>query len=134
MEGRPMSEPKEPWLHGLEPDLQERVLCAMRQCRAKSDQFLAKARALTPTGIAIAVGAAHFDDFIRGEALAKLLRHIGQGLPPSAAIEGAIKECRELIEAHNAKRPSDVNWQRWTESADRLVKSWGEAIGGKNAP
>lgn len=98
------------------------VLVAMRVVRAESDGRLAAARRLIAPHGTIAVGGADFDEFVRGEALATLLGALSDGYYPSLAAVAAKMFARDAVRLHNAKRPRDVNWQRYDGTADLLIE------------
>ncbi len=68
-------------------------------------------RRLAPPYGTVAVGAAHFDMWIKGYALDEYVSALRAGLGPQAALERAHAYRRDAIEIHNGKR-SDYTWKR----------------------
>lgn len=80
---------------------------------------------LQPRHGEIAVGAGHFDVWLKYELAQEVLRQLRSGLEPVAAGEAAKFYGRECVRIHNAKRARDINWQRDLDTGsayiDRLV-------------
>lgn len=110
------------WIESLYPLEQERVFAAMRGIGERSEQvFIAMRKLGAPAGT-IPVGAAAFDEFLKGEGPAVFLRALRNGATPSEA-EGKAKEwAREAIHTHNAKRPTQIDWGRDEISGDGPIE------------
>lgn len=76
----------------------------MRAIRKRSDDYLSQSQRLAPPGGTIAVGGEHFDAFVKGEALAVFLRHLGRGESAEYAAGAARVFAREAVEKWNAGR------------------------------
>lgn len=95
----------------LSDDGREALFAFMREIDAESDRYLAEFSRLQPRHGEIAVGAAHFDEWICAELLQELLRGLRRGLEPEAAVEAAREYGRLCVMKHNEKR-RDYTWQR----------------------
>jgi len=78
-----------------------------------SDMYLRRGRQLTAPYGTIAVGGADFDEWLRGELLARFLSNLGKGLSPEEARAEADEWRLMAVKKHNQKRPRDINWKRW---------------------
>lgn len=97
----------------------ESVRAVMREVRAESDRYLATAQRLAPRYGEVAAGGEHFDAFLKGEALASLLRYFGRD--PLTAMEAAKNDARDMVKKWNARR----EWQvaRWEGAADTVIET-----------
>ena len=87
----------------------------MRKINEEADAGYAKAQKMMGNGIP--VGAAFFDEFVRADAKANILRKLREGSCPEDAGVYAKKLARESIETHNSRR-KDVTWKRWEGTVD----------------
>ena len=88
------------WLSTL-PD-PELVFVAMRAIRVTSDLWLNEFAKLQPRYGFKPVGAAHFDAWVKGEALAHLLGRLSKGDTPEQAAESAKAETVLMVEKWNS--------------------------------
>jgi hypothetical protein len=110
------------WLESLTEETRQRVFAVMRKVRDESTRYCEKGYTMNRgTGITIPVGAAGFDEIVRGEVLASYLRALGKGQCPTEAIEYAKREAREMVKSHNGRR-KDYTWQRADMTADSTVE------------
>lgn len=86
------------WLERLTPVQRETVFTEMRSLRAKSTSYLKDSARLQPRYGEIAVGGRHID------ALAVLLRGLGQGLTPEQARFKAGEEVALIFNKYNTSR------------------------------
>jgi len=111
------------WLESLTEETRQRIFAAMREIDSRSQRYYQNSANMTRgTGMSIPVGAAGFDEFVRGDSLASYLRGLRKGLSPTEAIESAKIAARELVKSHNAKRAKDVCWQRADMTADSTIE------------
>jgi len=97
------------WLESLTEETRQRVFAAMREIDTRAQRYYQNSTNMTRgTGMSIPVGAAGFDEFIRGDSLAAYLRGLRRGLAPTEAIESAKVAAREVVKSHNAKRAKDI--------------------------
>ena len=108
----------------LTDETRERLFAAMRNIDTRAQSYLERGYKMgRGTGMSIPVGAAHFDEIIRGEGLSAYLRALRTGLCPTDA-EGAAKaESRSIIKSHNSKRAKDVCWQRADMAVDSIIET-----------
>jgi hypothetical protein len=102
----------------------ESVRAVMREVRAESDRYLATAQRLSPRYGEIAVGGEHFDAFLKGEALASLLRGFGKLNGDDhcvVALDAAKLDARDMVSKWNARREYQV--ARWEGAADTVLES-----------
>jgi hypothetical protein len=102
----------------------ESVRVVMREVRAESDRYLETYRRMAPRGGEVAVGGEHFDAFLKGEALASLLRGFGRLKGDEfcvTALEAAKADAREMVAKWNARREYQV--ARWEGAADTVIES-----------
>lgn len=92
------------WLESLPHAQREVVYTEMRSLRAKSTAYLEESARLQPRYGEIAVGGRHIDALARGEALAVLLRGLGQGLTPEQARFKAGEEAALIFNKWNTSR------------------------------
>lgn len=90
----------------------------MQEADNKAKHCLSKARKLEPPSGHIAIGAAAFDEFIKGEVIEEYLRSLRSGKTPERALESTLLHSRFCIRLHNSRRPKDINWQRPETIAD----------------
>ena len=114
-------EKKSDWLN--EQSQREAVLAAMRTIRAKADHHDEQARKLSPPGGQIAIGGAHFDEFLLGDSLAAFLRGLNRGMTPEAAETYAKTEARYAIRKWNEKRGGDYQTHRADIAADTAIET-----------
>ena len=118
-EPKPEPAPKlKGWMGQLSKEKQEKLFVWMRAQWDKAAAHERRAQSLSPRGGAIAVGAAHWDAWIQGEAIHEFLRRLREGDTPKQALKNAKEWAHGAVAAHNAKRPKDVNWKRWEGTAD----------------
>jgi len=111
------------WLSTLQPDTKERIFAAMRAIDTRAQRYLETGNHMgRGTGMSIPIGAAHFDELLRGEVLCSYLRAIRKGASPTEAIDTAKAEIRSIIKSHNSKRAKDVCWQRADMAGDSTVE------------
>jgi len=111
------------WLASLTEDTRQRVFTTMREIDTRSQRYYQNSANMTRgSGMSIPVGAAGFDEFIRGDSLAAYLRGLRKGLCPTEAIESAKVNAREVVKSHNARRAKDICWQRADMTADSTIE------------
>lgn len=111
------------WLDSLTEETRQRVFAAMREIDTRAQRYFKNSADMTRgSGMSIPVGAAGFDEFIRGDSLASYLRGLRKGLSPTEAIEAAKANAREVVKSHNAKRAKDICWQRADMTADSTIE------------
>jgi len=113
----------EPYFDTLTETDRENLFSFMRQIDTEAQREEEKHRQLSPRHGAIAVGAAHFDPWIKAYAMQEYLRALRNGESPDDARDSALVEARYAVELHNRKRPKDVNWKRWTGTADHVIEN-----------
>ena len=106
------------WERLAEP-ARERLFAFMRSLDAAADDYFRKGRETPNT---IPVGAALFDETLRGAVRFELVMALRVATSLDDAQARASKAVRLWVEKHNARRP-DINWKRWTEAGqDELVR------------
>lgn len=108
--------------------LRESVRSVMREIDADAQRYLQRGRDLSPQAGAIAVGGAHFDEFVRGEALGAFLRALRKGADPSAAVDVAKVYARECVATWNRQRGRDYVVHRWEGATDLLIERAGRLV------
>lgn len=106
----------------LPEDTRQRMFAVMREIDTEMMRYHALAQKLEPPYGTIAVGAAHFDEWMKAYARETYLRHLRRVNPKQAEVNTRI-ELKQAVLIHNAKRPKDVSWQRWTETAFDTVSA-----------
>jgi len=106
------------WLSTLPEPIRGPVLAWMRDTRAHAQTLSQTASKLSGPGIP--VGAAHFDEFIRGEVLHQYLGQLGRGKTPEEALQETLKWAHEAVKLHNQKS-KDISWKRSIETADPFL-------------
>ena len=84
---------------------------AMRALLVLADEYQGRADALNGPGLP--VGATATDEQRRADAVWEFMRHLQRGWTPDEARTAALDALHEWIKRHNARRPDDVNWQRY---------------------
>jgi 5'-3' exonuclease len=103
----------------LDAGRRARLFAFMRELDAAADHFFAKGR---EDANRIPVGAALFDEVLRGAACFELVTALRRAETVEAAAELAAPAVRLWVEKHNA-RSKDINWKRWTEAGqDELAR------------
>lgn len=102
-----------PFYDRLPPDRREALFEAMRRMDDESTRFFASGRETPNT---IPVGAALFDETLRGAARLELLMALRKAETLEQAFEQARESLRVWVRRHNEKRPRDRAWQRWEGS------------------
>jgi len=111
------------WLESLTEETRQRVFATMRDIDGRAQRYYQNSANMTRgSGMSIPIGAAGFDEFIRGDSLATYLRGLRKGLAPTEAIESAKVSAREVVKSHNTKRAKDVCWQRADMTADSTIE------------
>ena len=105
------------YLNSLSDADREELFAFMRTVDQEAEKFLEEHKKLCPPPLHIAVGAAHFDPWLKAAVTWEYFSRLRNGLTPAESREDAIKYGRECVRIHNQKRPKDVNWQRWEDSA-----------------
>ena len=114
-------EPK--YYETLSDATRERLFTAMRKIDTRAQGYLNQGNKLGQgTGMSIPVGAAHFDEIIRGSGLSAYLRALRKGECPTDAEKAAKTEARSIIASHNKQRAKDVCWQRADMAADSVIE------------
>lgn len=101
------------------PEPREVLYALMRKLGVEAEAYFDRGREEPGT---IPIGAAFFDDVIRGAARQELVSALGKYPPPEslerlrAVIEEALEDAREALRLwvvkHNARRTRDINWRR----------------------
>lgn len=111
------------WLESLTEETRQRIFATMRDIDARAQRYYQNSANMTRgSGMSIPVGAAGFDEFIRGDSLAAYLRGLRKGLCPTEAFESAKANARDVVKSHNAKRAKDICWQRADMTADSTIE------------
>jgi hypothetical protein len=110
------------WFESLDEDQRNAVFAEMRRLDERAEANLEKSRDLTPRHGEVAVGGAHMDYFIPGEAIAQFLRLLRRGNSPDVAAKGAKEYAREIVAKWNKQRGGDYQTHRWEGSADNLIE------------
>lgn len=117
------------WLATLDDNYRERVFAVMRKIDKKADFHFTQERNLTPRGGAVAVGGAHFDEFLRGNAIRVFNRVIGKGQTPDQAREMAQRDSADAVKKWNRSRGKDFQVHRSTGSVDPLIDTiWRQVL------
>lgn len=104
------------WLDERAPDARERVLAEMRRIRRTADYHEAESRRLAPKFGEVG-GDVPTDHARKGQALAHLLRVVGQGVEPWAAAQSTGEEVAGWVRRTNEGRGAwGRRWER-TEQA-----------------
>lgn len=111
-----------PWYEQHGDAVKENIFSAMRELLSRIDASGERERALRPPQGHISAGAAGFDEFIKSESQAQVLRAVRKGSTPVEAEAIAKQWAREAVEIHNNKRPKDVNWKRDSGTADTTIE------------
>jgi hypothetical protein len=97
-----VEEPKyKGWLGTLDEETLERTLRAMRDCRAASDGYLERHRAMRPKYGEIAIGSSDVDLLIQGEGIATFLGELSKGHTPREAMDKALEMAQLIVSKHN---------------------------------
>lgn len=104
------------YLNSLSDADREELFAFMRTIDQEAEKFMAEHRRLCPPPLGIAVGAAHFDPWLKVVVIWDYCSRLRNGLTPTHSREGAIAYGRECVRTHNQRRPRDINWQRWEDS------------------
>ena len=75
----------------------------------------------TDGGIGLPVGSGNVEYRIRSLAVKELLNVFLDKNDLDLAVSKAKIHARELVARHNARRPKDMNWQRWEGTADHDI-------------
>jgi hypothetical protein len=101
------------------------VFAAMRAIDADAQNRLRRSRELSPRYGEIAVGGAHMDYFIPGEALSEFLRGLRKGAHPDAAVAAAKVYAREMVARWNKHRGGDYQTHLSEGCADTTIdQAW----------
>jgi len=95
----------------LPPAHRAALFALMRQLGAEADVFFARGREEHDR---IPVGAALFDETLRGAARHELVNCLRTADTLDDAHEAAKRLLEVWVLKHNARRPRDMHWQRWT--------------------
>lgn len=87
----------------------EKLFAEMRRLHVRADRHAESYKALAPRNGAIAAGGAHFDEFLKSEAIYDFLRGLNRGKTPQEAAEHAKGEARQAIAKWNARREALVH-------------------------
>lgn len=79
-------------------------------------------------GVGIPVGCENTNYRWATDAMRLTIALIRDGVTPSEAVKRAKEEARRWIKKHNARRPRDINWQRWEGSADEHIDGVHRAV------
>lgn len=99
------------WLNDMSESDRQKAYALMRAVGADMDSFY---NAPTQGGRGIPVGAGVFDDTIKAEVRRDYLAALRAGMTPWDACRDAQARALVYVNRHNAQRPKDVCWQRWT--------------------
>jgi len=105
----------------LNKESREKLFSWMRKTHIIAQAYDKQARSLEAPQGYIAVGAGAFDQFIRAATSQEYLSVLRRGGTPDEAWKSSKKLACLCVEKHNAKRPKDVNWQRWEGTADAFI-------------
>ena len=107
----------------LSEETRQRLFAAMRKIDSRAQSYLEAGNRLgRRNGNTILVGAAHFDELIKGESLSAYLRQLRKGEQPTDAEIAAKAEARSIIASHNRQRAKDVCWQRADMAGDSSIE------------
>ena len=101
----------------------ENLFAFMRQLDKEIERLEASHRQLSPSYGQVAVGAAHFDPWLRADTTREYLNALRKGSDPDDALAQALLYGRFCVAKHNKKRPKDINWQRWEDSAESHLQA-----------
>jgi hypothetical protein len=107
---------------GLSFGDREELFEFMRKLGSERCRYESEARKLCPRFGEIAVGSAHFDPFVRQAVIEEFLSQLRKGATPEEARDRTIEYGRKCVAVHNAKRPKDINWARWSDTATDFVE------------
>lgn len=107
----------------LSPDGRRALYTFMKFIDGEVDYCLEEHRRLSPRQGEVAVGAAHFDPWLRAAVTQVYLSGLRVGKTPNDARDGAIKHGWLCVKKHNEKRPKDINWQRWEDSGKAVAEN-----------
>lgn len=109
---------RRPLWSSLDDAARGRLFALMRELGQEAADYMARAREPPNT---IPVGAALFDEAIKGAAREELLVALRTADSIEAARGQASAALREWVKKHNARR-KDVTWQRWSETGQSDLK------------
>lgn len=107
-----------PWLDRLGGRARNHASLCMLDIFKRSERLYEESR---PVDSRMPIGAAGEEAAQKGEALAAFLRHIRAGHTPNDAAIKAKADMVAIVEAHNRRRPCDVNWRRHVNAYDGLI-------------
>ena len=114
------------WFERFGLDGRVRIFAAMRALDAEYYAHLAKARASQAPAWTLDVGPGQFDVVLDAEICREFLAALRKGADPETAGVATREAATAAIKKHNANRPNDVHWQRWTgggqPAIDNLVR------------
>lgn len=99
----------------------EALFAWMRMTDTIAREYETKARSLEAPYGTVPVGAGAFDAWIRGSTAQEYLSVLRRGGTPDDAWKAAKQYAHLCVGKHNAKRPKDVNWQRWEGTAGAFI-------------
>lgn len=73
-------------------------------------------------GHGVEIGAAGFDDAVVAHSLDVVCNVLQRGDTIADARKEAVREVCALIRKHNAKRPTDINWQRSNDAEQYMYR------------
>lgn len=94
----------------------EELFALMCELGSEADQHFKRGRDLEGPPGTIPVGSAMFDETLQGAVREEFVRALRTAPTLEAAEQTAADAVRLWVRRHNARRPKDVNWQRWTEA------------------
>lgn len=109
------------WLMSLPEEPRERVFELMREIGKEAVAHEKKALDVLGDGSSLPVGAGHFDDLIEWAVREGFLRALRWGHDPYMCSDEAKDEGKLCVEKHNAKRPHQLDWQRWPGAGDAIT-------------
>ena len=109
------------WHETLDEAARESLFGIMRSMDLDSLKDEKRYRELSPRFGEIAVGARHFDPWIRFYAAQEFLAALRTGSSVAEARDITRREARLAIKSHNANTPNDIHWQRAPCHADTCI-------------
>lgn len=109
------------WFDSRGPEWRERVFAAMRALDHEYYLHMQSVRVLQCPADTIAVGAGQFDAVLEAEIRREFLAALRKGADPEVAGVMTRAAATVAIVKHNAHRPNDVHWQRWTGGGQPVI-------------
>lgn len=116
-----------PLWKSLDDNRRERLFDIMRDLSDAALDYFNRGR---EDSFAIPVGAAFFDDVLKGAAREELVSALRIAPTLEIAEQKASEALRVWVCKHNARRPNDVNWQRWIEAGQDELQRLVERVRG----